>query len=110
MAPSWGAAATGGAERLWSLADARGLARGGYGTDAGMRLDADVGYGLAGFRGRGALLPFAGLRLTGPGRDWRTGLRWTLGENTAFGFEAMRRESALAAAEHGVEFRAAMRF
>ena len=109
FAPSWGAAATGGAERLWSLADARGLARGGYAANAGMRLDADVGYGLAGFRGRGALLPFAGLRLTGPGRDWRTGLRWTLGEHTSLALEAMRRESAMAPPGHGVALKAALR-
>ena len=109
FAPSWGAAATGGAERLWSLADARGLARGGYAANAGMRLDADVGYGLAGFRGRGALLPFAGLRLTGPGRDWRTGLRWTLGEHTSLALEAMRRESAMAPPGHGIALKAALR-
>ena len=108
VAPSWGASATGGAERLWSLRDARGLA--GYAADGSMRLDADIGYGLAAFRGRGSMLPFVGLRLAGTGRDWRAGVRWTHGARVEFGFEAMRRESPLAAAEHSVELKASVRW
>ena len=108
VAPSWGASATGGAERLWSLGDARGLAGGGYGMDGGTRLDADIGYGLSAFRGRGGMLPFTGLRLAGPGRAWRAGVKWTLGANATFGFEATRRESPLAPPAHGIELRAAL--
>ena len=108
VAPSWGASATGGAERLWSLGDARGLAGGGYGMDGGMRLDADIGYGMGAFRGRGGMLPFTGLRLAGPDRAWRAGVKWTLGANATFGFEATRRESPLAPPAHGIEFRAAL--
>ncbi len=108
VAPSWGASATGGAERLWSLGDARGLAGGGYGMDGGMRLDAGIGYGMGAFRGRGGMLPFTGLRLAGPDRAWRAGVKWTLGANATFGFEATRRESPLAPPAHGIELRAAL--
>ena len=108
VAPSWGASATGGAERLWSLGDARGLAGGGYGMDGGMRLDADIGYGMGAFRGRGGMLPFAGLRLAGPDRAWRAGVKWTLGAKATFGFEATRRESPVAPPAHGIELRAAL--
>ena len=78
VTPSWGASATGGAGRLWSVRDARGL--GGRGFDAAMRLRAEVGYGLAAFRGKGAVTPFAGLSMAGSmGRDWRFGAQWTRG-------------------------------
>ena len=110
FAPSWGAAAAGGAERLWLLADARELADGGDAADAGLRLDANVGYGVGAFRGWGGMLPFAGLRLAGPGRDWRAGVKWTLGENAAFGFEATRRDSPMAPPGHGIVFQAALRW
>ena len=101
--PSWGASATGGAERLWSVRDARGLA--GYGFDAAMRLRADVGYGLSAFRGRGAVTPFLGLSTTGPlGRDWRLGARWTRGAALQMSLEATRRETAGAPPAHGIQF------
>ena len=101
--PSWGASATGGAERLWSVRDARGLA--GHGFDAAMRLRADVGYGLSAFRGRGAVTPFLGLSTTGPlGRDWRLGARWTRGAALQMSLEATRRETAGAPPAHGIQF------
>ena len=107
VAPSWGAAAAGGAERLWSARDARGLS--GHGFDTAMRLQAEVGYGLSAFRGRGAAMPFAGLSTTAFGRDWRAGARWTRGQALEMSLEAVRRESAGAAPEHGIEFRLAWR-
>ena len=107
VTPSWGADAAGGAERLWSARDARGL--GGHGFDAAMRLRAEVGYGLSAFRGRGAAMPFAGVSTTVGGRDWRTGARWTRGQALEMSLEAVRRESAGAAPEHGIEFRLAWR-
>ena len=101
--PSWGASATGGAERLWSVRDARGLA--GHGFDAAMRLRADVGYGLSAFRGRGAVTPFLGLSTAGPlGRDWRLGARWTRGAALRMSLEATRREAAGAPPAHGIQF------
>ena len=101
--PSWGASATGGAERLWSVRDARGLA--GHGFDAAMRLRADVGYGLSAFRGKGAVAPFLGLSTTGPlGRDWRLGARWTRGAALRMSLEATRREAAGVPPAHGIQF------
>ena len=106
--PSWGAAATGGAERLWSAHDARGLA--GHGFDAALRLRADIGYGLPAFRGRGAAMPFAGMSTMGRGdRDWRAGARWTRGAALRMSLEATRRETAGAPPSHGIAFRVAWR-
>ena len=107
VAPSWGADAAGGAQRLWSARDARGLA--GHGFDTAMRLRAEVGYGLSAFRDRGAAMPFAGVSTTVSGRDWRAGARWTRGQALEMALEAVRRESAGAAPEHGIEFRLAWR-
>ena len=101
VTPSWGASATGGAERLWSVRDARGL--GGHGFDAAMRLRAEAGYGLAAFKGKGSVTPFVRLSTAGPmGRDWRFGAQWTRGAALRMSLEATRRESPAA---HGVSFR-----
>ena len=103
VTPSWGASATGGAERLWSVRDARGLA--GHGFDAAMRLRADVGYGLSAFRGMGAATPFLGLSTTGAmGRDWRFGARWTRGAALRMSLEATRREAAGVPPARGIQF------
>ena len=105
LQPSWGATATGGADRLWSLQDARGLASGGYGMDEGMRLDADVGWTFDWFRGKGAMRPFLGMRTAGPSRDWRAGVAWHRGQHLEFGFEASRRDSPAQPPDHGIELR-----
>ena len=109
LTPAWGAQAMGGAERLWSMTDARSLATGRYQTDAGMRLAGDVAYGFDAFGGKGAMAPFAGMASSGYGRDWRAGVRWTVGPAMEFGFEATRSESALARASHGLLLRFAWR-
>ena len=76
LSPAWGAE-SGGAERLWGLRDARGLAGNDSFEPAG-RLDAETGYGLGAFGGRGLMTPFAGLSLSDAGeRTWRSGVRWT---------------------------------
>ena len=103
VAPSWGADAAGGAERLWSARDARGLA--GHGFDAAMRLRAEVGYGLPAFRGRGGVTPFAGVSTTAFGRDWRAGALWRRGPALEMALEATRGESAGERPAHGVLFR-----
>lgn len=54
--------------------------------------------------------PFLGLRLAGPGSDWRTGVAFTRGPNAAFGVEATRRETPLAAPQHGIQVKAAVRW
>ena len=110
LAPAWGAA-SGGAERLWSLRDARAFAANDAFDPAG-RLDAEAGYGLGAFGGRRLMTPYAGLALSETGgRAWRTGVRWTLGPGVAFGVEGTRGEPANAdAPEHGLAFRATLRW
>ena len=58
------AAASSGTGNLWSAADARGLAPGTE-FEAERRLDAEVGYGLAGPGRLGTVTPYAGLGLAG---------------------------------------------
>ena len=108
LSPAWGAD-SGGAERLWSLRDGRGLAANDV-FDPKSRLDAEAGYGLAAFGGRGAMTPYAGLALSeADGRAWRSGVRWTLGADIAFDVEGTRREPANDdAPEHGLAFRATL--
>ena len=110
LAPTWGAA-SGGADRLWSLRDARQFAANDAFDPAG-RLDAEAGYGLGAFGGRGLMTPYAGLALSETGaRAWRTGVRWTLGPGVAFGVEGTRSEPANDdAPEHGLAFRATLRW
>ena len=93
LAPAWGADG-GSAERLWSARDARALAANDAFEPAG-RLEAEAGYGLAAFAGRGRATPFTGLVLSNAGdRTWRTGVRWSFGPGLSFGIEGARREPA----------------
>ena len=110
LSPAWGAA-TGRAGRLRALHDVRGLAANDPLRPAA-RLAAEAAYGLAAFGGRGAMTPFVGMALAEAGdRTWRTGIRWTLGAELAFGVEGTRREAANEnAPDHGIAFRAAMRW
>ena len=110
LTPAWGAD-SGGAERLWGLRDARGLATNDTFEPAG-RLDAEAGYGLGAFAGRGLMTPFAGLALSDAGsRTWRSGVRWTLGPDLSFGVEGALREAANDnPAEHDVGFKLRARF
>ena len=110
LAPAWGAD-TGGAERLWGLRDARGLARDDSFEPAG-RLDTEAGWGFGAFGGRGLMMPFAGLSLSDAGdRTWRTGVRWTLGPDLSFGVEGSLREAANDnPATHGFGFKATARW
>ena len=110
LAPTWGAA-SGGADRLWSLRDARHFAANDT-FDPAARLDAEAGYGLGAFGGRGLMTPYAGFGLSETGaRAWRTGVRWTLGPAVAFGVEGTRSEPANDdAPEHGLAIRATLRW
>ena len=68
----------GGAERLWSAGDARGLAP--HGTvDPGSRLEAEVGYGFPVLGGRGVATPLAGWSRAGESEALRLGQRLKLG-------------------------------
>ena len=77
IAPSWGAD-SGGAERLWSAGDARGLAPDGT-ADPGSRLEAEVGYGISVFGGRGVATPRAGWSRAGENAALSLGQRLKLG-------------------------------
>ena len=61
------------AMRLWSVRDSSELAHG-YGFDEGMRLAAELGYGLNAFRGRGTMTPFLGTRSRAGGCDLPLGV------------------------------------
>ena len=108
LGSAWGLTQSG-VQSLWSGQDASGVARNAA-FEAAQRFQAELGYGLDGFRGRGALLPFVGLRLSGSGRDWRAGLGWTLGANTSFELKATRSESAMAPPDHGIALKASLRW
>ena len=77
LAPSWGAD-SGGAERLWSAGDARGLAPDSA-IDPENRLEAEVGYGIPVFGGRGVTTPHVGWSRTGKTETLRLGQRLELG-------------------------------
>ena len=110
VAPAWGNASSASA-RLWSAGDATGLVRD-RDFEAEGRLDAELGYGLGGFGGRGVVTPYAGLKLAAAGeRTVRAGLRWTVGADITLGLEGTRRAPAgEAAPEHGIAFRASLRW
>ena len=109
LSPAWGSA-SGGTERLWSLADARGLAPDGE-FEAGSRLDAEAGYGLGGPDGLGLVTPYAGLTLSGAGeRTWRLGARWQVAPAVTLGLEGTRAEAANDdAPAHGLMLRGVLR-
>ncbi|MDE2912839.1 MAG: hypothetical protein OXL68_07940 [Paracoccaceae bacterium] len=114
LAPSVGNASSG-TGTLWSAADARGLAPGGT-FEAGRRLDAEVGYGLALFGGGFTGTPHAGLSLSEGGRELRLGWRLTSssagGPGFEIGLDATRKESANdnAGPEHGIGLRVTARW
>ena len=104
-------AVSGGAARLWEARDARGLAPDLGFAPAG-RLEAEAGWGLAVFDGRGLMTPVVGLAISATGqRTWRTAVRWTLGPGLAFGVEGTMHEAAAGgAAEPGIAFHATARW
>ena len=136
LAPAWGAA-SGDAERLWSLEDARGLGANDDAFEPGSRLDAELGYGISVLGGRGVATPHAGWSRSGESETLRLGQRLKLGASEwaaegAFGEDARtfragygyRRGDALDlslvatrrdpangdASEHGLMLRARMRW
>ncbi len=110
LRPSWGAASSG-VERLWSLRDAADLTANDEFDQTG-RLDAELGYGVAGPDGVGVVTPYAGFGLSEAGdRSWRLGTRWKLGQDATLELEGTRREPADDdAPTHGVMLRARFRW
>ena len=91
LTPAWGAD-SGGAEQLWSHRDARAFAPDAE-TEAGSRLEAEVGYGFSVFDGRAVATPWAGLTRSETDETLRLGQRLTMGASE------WRLESAFGAAE-----------
>ena len=112
LAPAWGTPSSG-VDRLWSARDAAGLAPGGE-FEAGHRLDAELGYGIAMFGGGFTGTPYLGFGLADGGRDYRLGWRLNSAERgvrgLALNLEATRRERAQGNAEHGVTLLASIRW
>ena len=109
LVQTWGAPSRG-AGRLWSAGDARAFAAA-DGAGGGSRMDAELGYGLNGPRGSGAVTPYAGLSLTEHGgRSMRLGARWTVASALTLGLEGSRGEGTGAAPEHALILRAAARW
>ena len=135
LAPAWGAV-EGGAERLWSHRDARAFAPENE-TQAGSRLEAELGYGFSVLGGRAVATPWAGMTRSETGETLRLGQRLKMGPSewrletefaddsrrygAGWGYrlggaldltvEAMRREAANDdAPEHEAMLRARMRW
>ena len=110
VVPSWGTAAAGGGERLWSLADASALAA----TDRfhpAARLDAELSYGLDAPGGNGTLIPYAAVALAAAGeRTWRLGSRLSIDAGFSLSLEGTRTEPAGAAdPDDSVTFKVTLR-
>ena len=70
-------------------------------ADRHLRMDSELGYGLA-WSG-GLLTPYAGLSLLSDGRDYRLGSRFAGGQSWSLRVQGRRRESASRAPEHDLE-------
>ena len=109
VAPSVGATPNG-VDRLWSLRDARSLARGGR-REARSRLEAELGYGLRARAGRGVATPYTGLSLSeGGGREMRVGVRRAVTPDLAMGLEAARSDRDQDASGNALRVQVAMRW
>ena len=93
LAPSWGVA-SGGAERLWGMEDARALSPE-RATEPGRRFEAELGYGVGLGGLPGVVTPYAGLSF---GEDetyaYRTGARWAVAPGAEVSVEGMRTGAA----------------
>ncbi len=103
LRPAWGENGRG-FDRLWERA--RGAA-----DEARGRLDAEMGYGVEVFGGRGVLTPHVGVTLAGDGgRRVRAGLRLAVSRWLRLSLDGERSEFAGKAPEHGITLRAVWRF
>ena len=103
LGSAWGATQSG-VQSLWNQQDASGLARS-TAFEAAQRLQAELGYGIAG-RGRNSLwAPFIAVQAAdGGGQALRTGLKLTSGSDFEVGLELGRRQGRPGAdPEHAVQ-------
>ena len=101
--PSLDADASGGAERLWSARDARGLS--GYGFDTAMRLRRRWATGSPHSRARGPWRRSPPCPRRVPGRELRAGALRARGPALQMSLAGTRREAAGERPAHGVGFR-----
>ena len=110
LSPTVGVASSG-AERLWSLSDARGVEPGGGAFEASRSLEARIGYGLDAFGGRGLSTPYAGLSLAdGGGSTWHAGVGWSLGPTLNLDLEGTRSETGDESSDHAMMVRGTIRW
>ena len=109
LGSAWGAT-QGGAQSLWSRADAAGFVPGSA-MDPGQRFQAEFGYGLHGRNGRALWAPFVAAE-TGQGgnQSLRLGLKLTSGSNLEAGLEIGRRGASRGEAQHAIQLRGSMRW
>ena len=109
LAPGFGAA-SGGVERLWSRAAARGFPAA-EGSAAGGRVDAELGYGLGAPQGSGTITPYAGVSLADEaGRILRLGTRWAVAPQVTLAIETSRHDGLGVHPSHALALRAAARW
>ena len=112
LAPTLGAASSA-TQRLWSMADARGLGTRDEGFEAEAVLNAEVGYGLGVAGGRFTGTPYAKLGLSGSGRDYSLGWRLVpagIAHSFALNLEGTRNENADGPPAHGLMLRGVLRW
>ena len=99
-----------GVERLWSQREAVTVSGLGQSAFAGS-LDAEVGYGVDAFSGRGVLVPYTGFGISRDGdRGYKVGGRIDLGPSFSFVVEGDRRETYGTPAVHGVTLKGSRRW
>ena len=110
LCPQWGQTQSA-TESLWGATHGGELA-GTKRFDAQRRIDAEAGYAMRLRLNAGLLSPYAGVALAGDsgGRSGRCGLRWALGDGSAFGVEATQDRGAERESIGALNSRAEMRF
>ena len=101
LSPSWGAASSGGgADALWARKTMNGIAPADTHMPGG-RLDAELGYGVPVFGGRGVVTPYAGLVVSESGRrDLHLGWRLNCGAYCNLMVGLKRPDSAIRSNEY----------
>ena len=109
LGSAWGATQSG-VQSLWNQQDASGLARNAA-FEAAQRLQAELGYGIAG-RGRNSLwVPFiAAQAADGGGQALQMGVRLASESSLEAELRLGRRQGLQGVPEHAVELRASMRW
>ena len=103
VSPSWGVAGSA-KDQLWSEV-APPLAAAGQGDSGNgtVRLETEIGYGVAAFNGNAVVTPYGGLSLSDGSRDWRLGGRLSFLPSLDISIEVVRRESAAEPPDHSVQ-------